>query len=532
MKKRFNVTGLCMPDRHYMADISKCLEEMKEYVDAGDYFTVNRARQYGKTTTLNALKRRLEDEYTVFLISFEGIEEEVFVDSASFCVRLVGLLYDTVNFGEVSGIPEDLKEEMRQRSIERAKEMDFRILMSLLSRICQRSYRPVVLMVDEVDQAGNYQVFTTFLGNLRDMYLKRDTRPAFQSVILAGVYDVKNLKEKIRHGKEGAADSPWNIAADFEVDMSLSVNGIVSMLEKYEQDHHTGMAIREMAQMIYDYTSGYPYLVSRICKLVDEVITKEEGFEEKCAAWTKEGVLAAVRRLLMEHNTLFESLMGKLDSFPELERMLYTLLFVGKDIPFNADHHAVATAVMFGFVKNQGGNVVLANRIFEMRLYNRFLSMEEMRESAIYRASICDKNQFVIGGRLNMRLVLEKFVEHFNDLYAGSTEKFVEESGRKLFLLYLRPIINGTGNYYIESRTRSMGRTDVIVDYRGERYITEMKIWRGKEYNSRGEEQLAGYLDDYHQRTGYMLSFCFNKNKNIGVKEIVIGNKKVIEAVV
>lgn len=45
MKKRFNVTGLCLPERHYMADISERLEEMKAYVDAGDYFTVNRARQ-------------------------------------------------------------------------------------------------------------------------------------------------------------------------------------------------------------------------------------------------------------------------------------------------------------------------------------------------------------------------------------------------------------------------------------------------------------------------------------------------------
>lgn len=532
MKKKFNVTGLCMPEKHYMADISERLEKMKEYVDEGNYFAVNRARQYGKTTTLNALKRRLENEYKVFLISFEGIEEEVFADSSAFCVRLIGLLYDTIDFGEVSGIPEEIKEEMYQRSIGKPQEMDFRILTNLLSRICQRSEKPVVLMVDEADQAGNYQVLATFLGCLRDMYLKRDTRPAFQSVILAGVYDIKNLKEKIRPEKERAANSPWNIAADFDVDMSLSVNGIVSMLKLYEYDYHTGMAVQEIAQMIYDYTSGYPFLVSRVCKLVDEVISEGKEFAGKSAAWTKEGVLAAIRKLLMERNTLFESLIGKIDSFPELERMLYTLLFVGKDIPFNADNQSITVASMFGFVKNREGKVVLANRIFETRLYNRFLSVEELRENDIYSASVCDKNQFVIGGHLNMRLILEKFVEHFNELYANREDKFIEETGRKLFLLYLRPIINGTGNYYIESRTRNMGRTDVIVDYRGERYITEMKIWRGKEYHERGEKQIVGYLEDYHEKTGYMLSFCFNKKKQVGVHEIIIGDKKVIEAMV
>lgn len=76
MKKRFNVTGVCIPRYHYMVDLSKKVDEIKKLVDQGEYFTINRARQYGKTTTLAALKRRLDTEYSVFLISFEGIEEE------------------------------------------------------------------------------------------------------------------------------------------------------------------------------------------------------------------------------------------------------------------------------------------------------------------------------------------------------------------------------------------------------------------------------------------------------------------------
>lgn len=58
------------------------------------------------------------------------------------------------------------------------------------------------------------------------------------------------------------------------------------------------------------------------------------------------------------------------------------------------------------------------------------------------------------------------------------------ENGRKLFLLYIRPLINGIGNYYIEARTRSMGRTDLIIDYLGKQYVIEMKIWHGNEYNT------------------------------------------------
>ena len=72
----------------------------------------------------------------------------------------------------------------------------------------------------------------------------------------------------------------------------------------------------------------------------------------------------------------------------------------------------------------------------------------------------------------------------------------------------------------------------MIVDYNGEQYIIEMKIWHGEEYNNRGEKQLMQYLDDYHQKKGYMVSFNFNKNKQIGVHDIVLGDKTLIEAVV
>ena len=189
-------------------------------------------------------------------------------------------------------------------------------------------------------------------------------------------------------------------------------------------------------------------------------------------------------------------------------------------------------AAMFGFIQNRNGTVAIANRIFEMRLYNYYLSQDEIQESDIVKASLREKSQFIVDGRLNMRRILEKFVVHFTDIYGGRNEKFLEDEGRQYFLLYLKPIINGTGNYYIEARTRDLRRTDVIVDYGGEQYVIEMKIWHGEEYNKRGEQQLLSYLEDYHIQRGYMLSFCFNRNKKIGVHDIFIEGKAITEAIV
>ena len=63
--------------------------------------------------------------------------------------------------------------------------------------------------------------------------------------------------------------------------------------------------------------------------------------------------------------------------------------------------------------------------------------------------------------------------------------------------------------------------------------VIEMKIWRGEAYNERGEKQLADYLDRFDVQVGYMVSFCFNKNKVPGLKPPVkIGTRTLVEAVV
>jgi hypothetical protein len=56
--RHFNTTGLCVPDQDYMVDISDKINRITAMVDQGCYFTMNRARQFGKTTTLNQLEKK------------------------------------------------------------------------------------------------------------------------------------------------------------------------------------------------------------------------------------------------------------------------------------------------------------------------------------------------------------------------------------------------------------------------------------------------------------------------------------------
>ncbi|MCI5596794.1 MAG: AAA-like domain-containing protein, partial [Lachnospiraceae bacterium] len=520
-KRVFNTTGICDPVEHYMVDLTQRLSEIRKLVDEGKYFTINRARQFGKTTTLHALAEYLSQDYLVISMDFQmQMSDAKFRNENSFSQSFARAFENSFRITE-SGKSQESQAALKAFTEERqeaGEQFELVELFQALSNLCAAIPKKIVLMIDEVDSATNNQVFLDFLAQLRGYYINRSRFATFQSVILAGVCDIRNLKRKMRPDEEHKDNSPWNIAADFDIDMSFSVEQINGMLLDYAYEHDSAIDTNLIAREIYDYTSGYPYLVSRLCQLLDEMY--KAGMHD---SWTHAGVLEAVRKLVRESNSLFEDMAKKVKDYPDLGTMLRDILFCGKGIPFNLGTELVSIGAMFGFLKDEDGQVAISNRIFEIWFYNLFIAQDAI-DSKTYDAGQQLKGQFVTESGLDVEKILKKFVEHFTESFGNSTDAFVEENGRKLFMLYIRPLINGIGNYYIEARTRSMGRTDLIIDYLGKQYIIEMKIWHGNEYNTRGEEQLLGYLNDYHIERGYMLSFNFNKNKKPGVKELHFKN--------
>ena len=383
MPKVFNTTAVCIPEEHYMVDISGRLKEIKSLVDAGKYFTINRARQYGKTTTLRALYRYLQKEYYVVLLDFQTFDNDKFENGNVFSAAFINSFLRSLKRNTLSPELEDTIKNILHSTDYTDKYFSLKELFEQLSDLCAAAEKKIVLMIDEVDSASNNQVFLDFLAQLRAQYIERDIQPTFRSVILAGVYDVKNLRRKIRPDEVHKYNSPWNIAADFKVDMSFSREEIAGMLDEYEKDYHTGMDVELLAGLIREYTSGYPFLVSRICQLQDEEISVKKEYGDKKSAWTKKGFLEAVRILLSEKNMLFESLREKLESYQELNSMLYSLLFTGKAIVYNYYEASIDIATMFGFVKNENGVLAVSNRIFETWLYNLYLSSAEMQKNTI-----------------------------------------------------------------------------------------------------------------------------------------------------
>ncbi|MBR1796573.1 MAG: AAA-like domain-containing protein [Clostridiales bacterium] len=531
--KEFNTTAVCIPSKHYMVDLSERVAEIKKLVDAGKYFTINRARQYGKTTTLKALQQVLRNEYTVISLSFEGITNAGYQSEGEFVQSFSRLILDQSEFFGIS-IPDATIQALEKLAEQDPKKLKMDELFRTIRRWVLANENQIVLFIDEVDSATNNQVFLDFLGLLRDGYISRekDGAPALQSVILAGVTDVKHLKSKIRPDDEHKVNSPWNIAADFLIDMSLSDVGIKGMLDEYEADHHTGMDTETIAKLIRKYTNGYPYLVSRICQRIDQSLVPEK-FDDLSKAWTEYGVDEAVKLIISESgNALFESLSGKLTNYPDLKEKLRSILMRGETVAWLPYDEEQQQLYMYGFIRNNHNTVAIANQMFEMLLYTHFIGESDKNNELKQKASEF-KSIFVdADGWLDVPKIMDHFIREHNRIHKDNTEKFIEEEGRERFITYVSGIINGTGTYSVEDQTRDHKRMDLVIHYLGRRYIVEMKIWHGDRYNEKGEKQIAGYLDHYGLDTGYMLSFNFNKKKESGVKRVQIGDKVLFEGTV
>jgi len=55
-----------------MVNLDSRLAKIKKMVDAGQYFAINKGRQYGKTTMLDALQEYLKQQYSVIFLDFQS----------------------------------------------------------------------------------------------------------------------------------------------------------------------------------------------------------------------------------------------------------------------------------------------------------------------------------------------------------------------------------------------------------------------------------------------------------------------------
>jgi len=522
MKRRFNITGACIPEEHYMVNISGKINEIFKMVEQGDYFVIDRPRQYGKTTTIYMLNRLLKTsgDYFPIITSFEGIGEEGFDNAAVFIDAFFILLKEEFLSSGDDILVKFIDSEPLPDRIDK--------LGLWIGKLVKKTGKKIVLMIDEIDKSSNNQLFLDFLGMLRNKYLKRREpgQPTFHSVILAGVHDVKSLKIKYRKDSEAKFNSPWNIAVDFEVNLSFSANEIRSMLEDYTKEEQVTLDIPFFAEQLFYLTSGYPFLVSQLCKIIHEKILPAKETRNE---WRPQDLEKALQISLNTDNTNFESLIHNLENNPDLYELVFDIMMNGAEYSFNRHTPLVHFGVLYGIFKNETGKVRIHNRVYEQIIYHYMASKLEITGKAKFNgisAKYLDKT-----GGLDIKKIFLEFQGFMKENYSQKDRDFLERNGRLLFLAFIRPIINGRGFDFKEVQVSEEKRLDIVVTLDNKKYIIELKIWRGEAYHREGILQLCGYLDAQKETAGYLLVYDLRKESGlIGKNELIEADGKTIFA--
>lgn len=123
--KKFNTTAVCVPSKHYMVNLSERVAEIKGLVEEGRYFTINRARQFGKTTTINLLCQSLAPDHVVISLDFQDIEDGSFKGGGEFSKAFARILLDAHEF---DGLQMPVSIEGRLRELDERDAADVKFL--------------------------------------------------------------------------------------------------------------------------------------------------------------------------------------------------------------------------------------------------------------------------------------------------------------------------------------------------------------------------------------------------------------------
>jgi hypothetical protein len=398
--------------------------------------------------------------------------------------------------------------------------VSFKTLSHVITDLVKFVNTRLVVFIDEVDKSSNNQLFLHFLGLFRDKYLDRDDIPTFHSVVLAGVHDVKNLKLKLRPDEEAKFNSPWNIATDFKVDMNLQPSEIIPMLVAYSADTNVQIDAPKMADLLFYHTSGYPFLVSKLCKIIDEEILPKKT--EK--TWTEEDMDEAIQILLTESNTNFDNLTKELENNTKLYNLTYNIIIGSEYFEYTLQEPTIALGVLYGLYKNEKG-LKIHNRIYAEMITNYLLAVTKQE---VLTGGYDAYTRFILpNNQLDMDKVLQSFQDLMRDEYSRKDRDFLEKNGRLIFLAFLKPILNGHGHTFKEPQISEEKRLDVVITYHQHKYVAELKIWRGEKAHKAGVAQLVDYLDRQGLDKGYLIVFDNNEVKEWNTKIIRSKGKRI-----
>ncbi len=483
----FEKSGVVNPEISYYVPLKVVNTDnldVKTMVDTGRFFSIFAPRQSGKTTFFEMFCHGLEQDntYIAILLSFQDLKN---LNTKQFYNSIEKELYNQLikRLKEIHCDKLEIVDNLL-KSYRLIDHLTFKSLFIKLNDIIE--YKKIVIIIDEFDgiPVGELE---NFLCTLRDLYqkYKKVKQKALYSVGLVGI---RNITKLVVGGV-----SPFNIADKVKIP-PFNPENVRDLYAQYTEETNQSF-LEEAVRRVYDETKGQPWLVNRIGTILT-VNVKPETVEPV----TSEDVEKAIKILLREHNNHFDNLVEKAKQYKEV---FIEVVFNG--IRYKPDDEVQSFLELHGLIKEHGGNAIVSNNIYKQRFINMFF--DEVEEAV----EPYNNRYYNRDGFLNMELVLSDFEKYIARIGVGAfyeKGRPYEKTGQFLLTAWLYQFISGSdGDLRYECPT-GLGRMDILLTFKGRKYILETKIKRYKGILDEAVAQLKDkYLKTERVNEGYVIVF-------------------------
>jgi hypothetical protein len=504
----FNTAGPVRCEIHYcLPPLERFnLAEILTLIDQQKYFVLHAPRQTGKTSALLALMEYLNQEgkYRCLYANVETGQaaRENVAEGIATVIQTIAMRARTM-LG-------DATLELLTASV-LAQTTPTLALEAFLTRWCEQSNHPIVLLIDEIDAL----IGDTLIAVLRQLRAGYDKRPSQfpQSIVLCGVRDVRDYR--IHSSRDKAiitGGSAFNVKAE---SLRLGNFSQVEVEQLYQQHtQETGQQFEPVAlELAWELTQGQPWLVNA---LAYEVCFKMERGRDRSNLITEDMMINAKERLILRRETHLDQLVDKLKE-PRVQRVISPML-EGTELEGKVSQDDIQYVIDLGLVRHSPTGLQVTNPIYEEIIPRELNYVTQLNfESTIQPA-------WYIGpdGRLEIDKLLQAFQQFFREHSESWVERFdYKEAGPQLLLqAFLQRIINGGGRVEREYGL-GRGRIDLLVIWPSpgggeQRIVIELKLKRGSlsKTMTQGLEQTKIYMGRSRAEAGHLVIFDRDKKRS------------------
>ncbi|OQY45091.1 MAG: hypothetical protein B6242_11255 [Anaerolineaceae bacterium 4572_78] len=471
--REFNTTGPCNPKLHYTVMREALIEVGKEKVRKGRYFTLFAPRQAGKTTYFQLLLHALKDEgFTPIWISFENLKT---LPRERF--------YTAFNH--------DLHRELARQHIDTTCTIEDSFGLNYFFETLQKDVKPIVLIIDEFEGIPD-AVVSEVMHTFRQIYHQKENY-ALHSLVLVGVSTIAELIV--------SSASPFNVTEELQIPY-FTFEEVHDLIQQYMTE--SGQRFEDdVIKAIYDNTLGQPGLVCALCHyLVNDLVA------DKKHNINIEHFYITLKHFLTERSDI--NIMNIVQKARQKQAFMLKVLFGQQAITFSVHDPNIGWLVAHGVVDNVNGVVDVSVPLYKKVLITTFRPLIN-GEMSYYVTSIHDTFQQYLTPEdgLNINVLLEAYRAYIRrrGFRAFDTDHLKEGAWHYSLDGFINFFVESLGGQtYIEVPS-GRGRTDILVRYKQQSYVIEIKRFTTNTDFKRGKGQLIKYLKSEGLHEGFYVVF-------------------------